>query len=43
MTLAAIQGLYELFLEKDAQLARQQSEILSLKDRLERLEAMLAQ
>jgi len=41
VALAAIQGLYEMVKEKDAQIAAQRDEISALGARLERIESML--
>ena len=43
IALAAIQGLYEIVQEKDAEIAVQQEQITELTARLDRLEALLAQ
>ena len=42
VALAAIQGVYEIVQEKDAQLSEQQTQIDDLEARLSRLEANLA-
>jgi len=43
VALAAIQGLYEIVQEKDAEIAAQKEQIAELTARLERIEAMLAE